>query len=279
MIRFDAVSKAFGPLRVLEGFSLEVGEGETVVVLGRSGAGKSVLLKHVAGLIRPDGGAVWVAGEEISSADADHVKRLRLRMGYVFQASALFDSFTVGENVALALRRHGVRAAEVGDRVAESLERVGLAGWADAYPAELSGGMRKRAGVARAVAPRPEYLLYDEPTSGLDPVTTAMIDELIQRLEEELSATSLVVTHNMTSAYRVADRIALLVDGGVRWLGTPEEIRVADDPAVRSFVEGRRELWPGAEGTGSPRGGSNDGGDDGEEPLEGGGEVERGGSP
>jgi len=249
VIRLDEVTRRFGELTVLDRFSLDVETGETVVVVGRSGSGKSVLLKHVAGLIRPQEGSVWVAGEEISAVPREQVHRLRLKMGYVFQASALFDSLTVADNVRLALDRHGVPEAEREERVARSLDVVGLADWGDRMPAELSGGMRKRAGVARAVAPAPEYLLYDEPTSGLDPVTTSMIDELILRLKRELEATSLVVTHDMRSAYRVADRIALLYGGRVRWSGTPEDFREGDDPAVRAFVEGRRELWPEEEMT------------------------------
>lgn len=244
MIELKGVTKAFGDHVVLNDFSLRVERGETVVVLGRSGAGKSVLLKHVAGLMRPDAGSVRVADREVSTASPKEVARLRLRMGYVFQASALFDSMTVEENILLALRRHGVPGEEQRERVAHSLEVVGLAGQESKYPAELSGGMRKRAGVARAVAPRPEYLLYDEPTSGLDPVTTGMIDELVLRLKSELGATSLVVTHDLTSAFRIADRIALLVGGKVHWSGTPELFREEVDPAVRAFVEGRRDLWP-----------------------------------
>lgn len=244
MIELEELRKAFGDLTVLDGFSLEVGQGETVAVVGRSGSGKSVLLKHVAGLLHPDAGSVRVAGDRMDRASRRAVNRLRLRMGYVFQASALFDSMTVAENVRLALRRHGVDEGKIAERTAWSLERVGLEGRGGARPAELSGGMRKRAGVARAVAPGPEYLLFDEPTSGLDPVTTSMIDELIVNLGRELDATSLVVTHDMTSAYRVADRIALLFEGRVRWQGSPEAFRAAEDPAIRAFAEGRRELWP-----------------------------------
>lgn len=244
MIRLRGVEKAFGALEVLRGFSLEVETGETVVVAGRSGAGKSVLLKLVAGLLQPDAGTVELGGEPVSGASREEVHRLRLRMGYVFQGSALFDSMTVADNLRLALRRHGVPEGEVEERVARGLEVVGLEAWGDHLPAELSGGMKKRAGVARAVAPAPDYLLYDEPTSGLDPVTTAMIDELILRLKEELDATSLVVTHDMESAYRIADRMALLHSGRVRWVGTPEAFREEADPAIRAFVEGRRDLWP-----------------------------------
>lgn len=244
MIRLEGLVRSFGALTVLREFSLRVPTGETVAIIGRSGSGKSVLLKHVAGLMKPEAGSVWIGDEEISSASRERMHRLRLRMGYVFQAPALFDSMTVAENVRLALRRHGVPAAEVEERIGTSLEVVGLEGWGDRLPGELSGGMRKRAGVARAVAARPEFLLYDEPTSGLDPVTTAMIDQLILRLKEELRATSIVVTHDMRSARRVADRIALLRGGRVAWVGTPEEIDTERDPAIRAFVEGRRDLWP-----------------------------------
>lgn len=245
MIRLQGLTRSFGDLPVLRGFDLEVATGETVAVIGRSGEGKSVLLKHVAGLLQPDGGEVWIGEEQVTGADREKIRRLRLEMGYVFQSSALFDSMTVAENVRLALRRHGTPAGEVEGRARDSLERVGLGGWGDRYPAELSGGMRKRAGVARAVAPRPSYLLYDEPTSGLDPVTTAMIDELVVRLKEDLRATSIVVTHDMRSACRVADRIALLREGRVAWLGTPAEIERTGDAAVKAFVEGRPDLWPG----------------------------------
>jgi len=245
VIRLEGLEKAFGDLRVLDGFSLQVETGETVAVIGRSGVGKSVLLKHVAGLMQPDGGEVWVGEERVDGASRADVNRVRLEMGYVFQFAALFDSMTVAQNVGLALRRHGIPEGEIPERTRASLDRVGLAGWEDRYPAELSGGMRKRAGVARAVAPRPRYLLYDEPTSGLDPVTTSMIDELVVALKEDLKATSIVVTHDLRSASRVADRIALLREGRVAWMGTAAEIRETDDRAVRAFVEGRRELWPG----------------------------------
>lgn len=244
MIRVEGLSKAFGEQRVLDDLDLEVETGETVAVLGRSGTGKSVLLKQIAGLLRPDAGEVWVGEERMTEAGRDVVQRLRLRMGYVFQAGALFDSMTVAENVAMSLRRHGTAPGEVPGRVEEALELVGLGGEGARYPAELSGGMRKRAAVARSVAARPDYLLYDEPTTGLDPVTTAMIDELMLALKRRLGATSVVVTHDLTSAFRVADRVALLFGGSIRSAGTPQEIRGSPDPAVRAFVEGRRDLWP-----------------------------------
>lgn len=244
MIRASGLTKRFGSLRVLEDLSLEVATGETVAVLGRSGSGKSVFLKHVAGLLEPDAGEVWVGEERITGASRRTVSGLRLRMGYVFQGGALFDSMTIGDNVGMSVRRRGVPEREAAVRVAEVLELVGLPGLESRYPAELSGGMRKRVAVARAVAARPEFLLYDEPTTGLDPVTTSMIDELMVRLKEELRATSVVVTHDLRSAFRVADRVAMLHRGGVRVQGTPAEFELSDDRVVRAFVEGRRELWP-----------------------------------
>lgn len=245
MIRLSGVTKAFGPNVVLRDLDLEVPTGRTVAVLGRSGSGKSVLLKHVARLLRPDAGSVMVGDLEISSADEAQVKSARTSMGYVFQFAALFDSMTVGENVGLPLRRVGVGRAETRERVAEVLETVGLAGLQEKYPAELSGGMRKRAGIARAVVGRPRYLLYDEPTTGLDPVTTSVIDDLILRLKREVDATGIVVTHDIQSAFRVADRVALLHEGRVRAEGSPDEFRASGEPLVRAFVEGRQDLWPG----------------------------------
>jgi phospholipid/cholesterol/gamma-HCH transport system ATP-binding protein len=244
MIRLAGVTKAVGSNVVLRDLALEVPTGQTVAVLGRSGSGKSVLLKHVARLLRPDAGTVSVGELEISSADEAQVKRARRSMGYVFQFAALFDSMTLGENVGLPLRRMDVGRSEAEQRVAEVLETVGLAGLQAKYPSELSGGMRKRAGIARAVVARPRYLLYDEPTTGLDPVTTSVIDELIVRLKRDIDATGIVVTHDIQSAFRVADRVALLHGGRVRAEGTPEEFRASEEPLVRAFVEGRQDLWP-----------------------------------
>lgn len=244
MIRLARVTKAFGSNVVLRDLDLEVPTGQTVAVLGRSGSGKSVLLKHVARLLRPDAGTVVVGDLEISSADEAQVKRARRSMGYVFQFAALFDSMTLGENVGLPLRRMDVDRSEADKRVAEVLDTVGLAGLQAKYPSELSGGMRKRAGIARAVVARPRYLLYDEPTTGLDPVTTSVIDELIVRLKRDIDATGIVVTHDIQSAFRVADRVALLHGGRVRAEGTPEEFRASEEPLVRAFVEGRQDLWP-----------------------------------
>ena len=243
-IRLEGVRKGFGDLQVLDGFDLAVDEAETVAVIGRSGSGKSVLLKHVAGLIRPDAGEVWVEGERVSHASDETLEELRPRVGYVFQFAGLFDSMTVGENIRMALRKRGVTGEEVERWVERSLELVDLAGQAERSPAELSGGMRKRAGLARAVAGRPDYLLYDEPTTGLDPVTTSLIGQLIIRLKEEIGATSILVTHDLASAFRVADRVAMLYRGRVRAVGTPEEMKASEDPVVRAFVEGRVDLWP-----------------------------------
>lgn len=237
------IHKAFGSNEVLRGFSLEVREGETLVILGMSGSGKSVTLKHIVGLLTPDRGEVRVDGQVIASLDREELFELRRKVGYVFQFAALFDSMTVAENVGMGLRRlGGLSEDEIGERVEESLALVDLEGLGDRLPSDLSGGQRKRAGIARAIAARPKYILYDEPTTGLDPVTKAVIDRLIRRMQSELGATGVVITHDMESAYRVGDRIAMLYEGRRRFLGTPDEIRGTDDQIVRGFVEGRPEL-------------------------------------
>ncbi|HEY8469387.1 MAG TPA: ABC transporter ATP-binding protein [Longimicrobiales bacterium] len=242
-IQLIGVRKAFGDKVILDGVSLEVREGETVAIVGFSGSGKSVLLKTIVGLLRPDAGQVIVDGQVVTELRRAELYALRRRVGYVFQFAALFDSMTVAENVAMGLRRiPGMREEEVAARVESSLRLVDLEGYGSRYPAELSGGQRKRVGLARAIATRPKYVLYDEPTTGLDPVTTAVIDQLILRLREELGVTGVVITHNMESAYRVGDRIAMLHGGVIRFVGTPEEVRQASDPLVRAFVEGRPEL-------------------------------------
>jgi phospholipid/cholesterol/gamma-HCH transport system ATP-binding protein len=240
MIEFADLHKRFGPKRVLDGFTLNVRDGETMVVIGYSGTGKSVALKHVVGLLDPDSGHVSVDGEVVSELSRDRLTLLRARIGFVFQFAALFDSMTVFENVAFGLRRlvH-LDEDEIQDRVAEALRLVDLAGTEERMPAELSGGMRKRVGLARAIAIRPKYLLYDEPTTGLDPVTSAVIDELIVRTREALGVTSIVITHDMRSAYTVGDRIAMLYQGRVRQVGAVAEIRDTSDPVVRGFIEGR----------------------------------------
>src|ERR671932_1600529 len=234
MIKLLDVEKSFGPKRVLEGFTLEVREGETMVIIGYSGTGKSVAIKHIVGLLEPDAGEVWVDGLEVPRLPRRELYELRARIGYVFQFAALFDSFTIGDNVAMGLRKQGrLRGREITDRVNEALELVDLPDTADRYPAELSGGMRKRVGIARAIALRPKYILYDEPTTGLDPVTSAVIDQLMVRMRDKLGVTSIVITHDMRSAYTVGTRMAMLYEGRTRQVGTVDEIRHSDDPVVR----------------------------------------------
>lgn len=240
------VHKAFGSMTVLNGFSLEVKEGEVVSVIGPSGSGKSTALKTIIGLVQPDEGEVWVDGENVGSLGLNALYELRRKVGYVFQFAALFDSMTVAENVAMGLHRiKGLTEGDIRDRVHDALARVDLLGSEDKFPAELSGGMKKRAGVARAITLNPRYLLYDEPTTGLDPVTVTMVDRLIMRMQEELEVTSLVITHDLESAYRISDRVAMLYEGRIHSEGTPDEIRNSDDSVVRAFVEGRPELWEG----------------------------------
>jgi len=247
-IELRDIHKAFGRKQILRGLSLGVEEGETVSLVGFSGAGKSVTLKHINGLLKPDRGTVFVDGLEVPKITRDQLYKLRLDIGYVFQFAALFDSMTVEENIRMGLvKKGGLGEKEMATRVAESLALVDLSGFERRFPAELSGGQRKRAGLARAVAYRPKYLLYDEPTSGLDPVTTTVIDRLIMRMKEELGVTSLVITHDMQSAYSVSDRIAMLYEGRVVQVGTPDEIRASDNEIVRGFVEGRADLAHDAE--------------------------------
>ena len=239
MIRFQDLHKAFDGKPVLAGFTLDVRDGETVVIIGYSGTGKSVALKHVVGLLRPDAGDVIVDDRAVSTLERVPLTALRREVGFVFQFAALFDSMTVFDNVALGLRRRDLSDDEIADRVREALALVDLTGTDEKLPAELSGGMRKRVGIARAIALRPRYVLYDEPTTGLDPVTSAVIDQLMVRTREHLGVTGLVVTHDMRSAYTVGDRIAMLYEGKVRQAGSVAEIRETEDPVVRQFIEGR----------------------------------------
>ena len=243
MIQLVNVHKAFAGKPVLSGFTLEVREGETMIIIGYSGSGKSVAIKHIVGLLEPDKGTVFVDGLEVPNLSRRELYALRARIGYVFQFSALFDSLTVAENVAMGLRKQGkLSAPEIEQRVHEALELVDLPAAGDTLPIELSGGMRKRVGIARAIALRPKYLLYDEPTTGLDPVTAAVINELMLRMQRTLGVTGIVITHDMRSAYAVGTRIAMLYEGKVRRVGTVEEIKQTDDPVVRQFIEGRPAL-------------------------------------
>ena len=249
MIRLIDVHKSFGSKRVLEGFSLEVEEGETMVIIGYSGSGKSVAIKHIVGLLEPDSGTVWVDGKEVPRLPRAELYELRSKVGYVFQFAALFDSMSIGDNVAMGLRKeHLLNESEIATRVTESLELVDLPGVESKFPAELSGGMRKRVGIARAIARRPKYILYDEPTTGLDPVTSAVIDQLMVRMREKLGVTSIVITHDMRSAYTVGSRIAMLYEGKVRQAGTVEEIKHTKDPIVCQFIEGRPSVEMAASG-------------------------------
>jgi phospholipid/cholesterol/gamma-HCH transport system ATP-binding protein len=241
VIEFQDLHKAFDEKPVLQGFSLEIRDAETVVIIGYSGSGKSVALKHIVGLLHPDAGDVIVDGQAVSTLDQDGLTLLRRGIGYVFQFAALFDSMTVADNLALGLKRRGLGEEEIEERVREALALVDLSGSGDRMPAELSGGMRKRVGIARAIALRPRYILYDEPTTGLDPVTSAVIDRLMVRTREHLGVTGVVVTHDMRSAYTIGDRIAMLYEGRVRQVGSVEEIQQTEDPVVRQFIEGRAE--------------------------------------
>jgi len=241
VIEFQDLYKGFDGNAVLQGLSLKIGDAETVVIIGYSGTGKSVALKHIVGLLQPDAGDVIVDGQAVSTLDRDGLTELRQGIGYVFQFAALFDSLTVEENLALGLRRRALSDEEIEDRVREALALVDLSGTGERMPAELSGGMRKRVGIARAIALRPRYILYDEPTTGLDPVTSAVIDRLMVRTREHLGVTGVVVTHDMRSAYTVGDRIAMLYEGRVRQVGSVAEIQETEDPVVRQFIEGRAE--------------------------------------
>jgi phospholipid/cholesterol/gamma-HCH transport system ATP-binding protein len=247
MISLQNIHKSFGSNHVLNGFSLEVREGETMVIIGYSGTGKSVAIKHIVGLLEPDKGTVFVDGLEVPKLKRHELYALRSHIGYVFQFSALFDSLTVNENVAMGLVKAGTFSPrEIEARVQEALELVDLPEAGGTSPVELSGGMRKRVGIARAIAHRPKYMLYDEPTTGLDPVTAAVIDELMVRMQKQLGVTTIVITHDMRSAFFIGTRVAMLFEGRVRQVGTVDEIRHAEDPVVRQFIEGRATLHNGA---------------------------------
>ena len=238
MIALHDVHKAFGLKEVLRGMSLDVPDGRNTVIIGYSGTGKSVCLKCIVGLLQPDAGRVTVDGQVVADADRDGLMALRGAVGFVFQSAALFDSMTVADNIRLGLRRRGFDAGAMQERVRESLAVVDLSGTEERMPAELSGGMRKRVGIARAIALRPRYILYDEPTTGLDPVTSAVMDRLMCRTRD-LGVTGVIVTHDMRSAFTVGDRIAMLYEGRIRQAGTPDEMRGSEDPVVRQFIEGR----------------------------------------
>lgn len=242
MIEVRNLDKSFGTKPVLRGTNLTISPGESLAVIGQSGCGKSVLLKHFIGLLKPDAGEVIVEGEDIWRVSQQRLYEIRQKFGILFQAAALFDSMTVSENISLGLREHtSMDNGEIERRVADCLAMVGLPGTEDLKPAELSGGMKKRVGLARAIAMKPRYVLYDEPTTGLDPIAADAINDLIIRLNEQLKVTTVVVTHDIVSTYKVADRIVMLHDGKVIYSGTPAETRKTDNPIVRQFIEGRAE--------------------------------------
>lgn len=238
LIHFEGVKKAFKKQRIYESLDLTINKGETLVILGESGTGKSVMLKMLIGLIRPDGGSIRYAGDELSGLDEEGFQPVRRKIAMLFQGNALFDSMTVGENVAYPLREHTDMSDEqIAAKVREKLELVGLEGTEHKMPSQLSGGMKRRVALARAIASQPEVLLYDEPTTGLDPLNTRRISELIKRMKEKLHITSVVVTHDLASAFFVADRIALLADGKINAVMTPEEMIASDREEIKEFVE------------------------------------------
>ncbi|MFH1995869.1 MAG: ABC transporter ATP-binding protein [Candidatus Omnitrophota bacterium] len=239
MIDIINITKSFGEYRVLENLNLTIKKGETMVVIGRSGCGKSVLLKHIIGLLKPDSGQIFIDGKCVTTMKERELSALRMKFGMLFQGAALFDSLTVFENIAFSLIEHK-RASkqDVAKRVKECLALVGLKGIEDTKPAELSGGMRKRVGLARAIAIRPEIILYDEPTTGVDPIMGDAVNELIVELHNKLAVTSIAVTHDMRSAYKIASKVAMLYKGKIITTGTPEEIQNNEDPIVRQFITG-----------------------------------------
>jgi len=242
MIKLVALEKSFGTNRVLRGLNLEIKDAEILTIIGGSGCGKSVTLKLMVGILRPDSGEIYIDGEKIDYDDRQKLLAIQEKFGYLFQGAALFDSLTVGENVAFGLRNlRKLSETEIQRRVSEVLGMVGLSGIENLKPAELSGGMKKRVGLARAIAYQPRYILYDEPTTGLDPIMADIISDLMIKLQRDLKVTSIVVTHDMKMAYKISDRIAMLYEGRIVAEGTPEQIKNTQDPLVRQFIEGRAE--------------------------------------
>lgn len=238
MIEIQDIYKSFGPQEVLRGVSLQIAEGQTTVILGRSGMGKSVLLKHIIGLIKPDRGNITIDGTDITRVSDHKLNEVRKRFGMLFQDGALFDSMTVGENVAFPVREHTkLSDKEIAAIVAEKLGQVGLSGIEDKMPSELSGGMKRRVGLARALALNPEIVLFDEPTSGLDPIMSRTIEDLIIETQKRLGDTFVVITHNMHVAFRIAHTIAMLDRGVIVEKGSPEEFEASSNPVVRAFLE------------------------------------------
>ncbi len=242
MIEISNLYKTFRDNQVLQGVNLSVQKGETMVVIGRSGCGKSVLLKHIIGILKPDSGQILIDGEDVTPHQGEEMYEIRKKLGMLFQGSALFDSLTVAENVGLGLKEHTkLSDSEIKEIVNQKLSLVGLSGVGDLKPAQLSGGMKKRVGLARAIAMEPEYILYDEPTTGLDPIMADVINHLIIDMRNKLKVTSVAVTHDMVSAYKIGDRIAMLHEGKIIFSGTPQETKNTANPVVRQFIEGKEE--------------------------------------
>ena len=242
MIKIVGLYRSFGATPVLRGVDLEVRRGETMVVIGQSGSGKSVLIKHLIGLLKPDQGEIYVDGTEISRIRGDALQKVTRKFGMLFQGAALFDSLTVGQNVRFGLERYTSYSRDEMDRiVADCLAKVGLRGVERLMPHELSGGMKKRVGLARAIAYSPDIMLYDEPSTGIDPIRADAINDLINVMKTELRVTSVVITHDMVSSYKVADRIAMLHDGRIIEIGTPPEIQHSRNPVVQQYIRGEAE--------------------------------------
>ncbi|NOY52446.1 MAG: ABC transporter ATP-binding protein [Deltaproteobacteria bacterium] len=242
MIKIVDLYKSFQAKPVLQGVNLDIRDGESMVIIGGSGTGKSVLIKHIIGILRPDSGRIYVTGDEVTLMNEQELNDMRKKFGMLFQGAALFDSLSVWENVGFGLKQHSALSNdEIFEIATEKLAMVGLYGVEELRPSELSGGMQKRVGLARAIAMEPEILLYDEPTTGLDPINADMINNLIIEMREKLKVTSVAITHDMVSAYKIADRIAMIHQGKIIEVGTPEEIRTTDNPYVRQFISGNAE--------------------------------------
>ncbi len=242
MIRIVDLHKSFGGKKVLQGVNLTINRGEIVVIIGQSGSGKSILIKHLIGLIRPDKGQIYVDEEEITCLSEEAFRKIRSKFAMLFQGAALFDSLTVLENVMFGLKRYAAYSSdEIREKSRQALHRVGLVGIENLMPFELSGGMKKRVGLARAIAYQPEIILYDEPSTGIDPIRADAINDLIIQMKKDLQVTSVVITHDMVSTYKVADRIAMLYQGKIIEAGAPEEIRNSPNQIVQQFITGAAE--------------------------------------
>lgn len=242
MIRVVDLHKSFGENKVLQGVNLRLKRGETLVIIGQSGCGKSVLLKHIIGLLKPDRGKVFVDGVDITVLNDDELHQVTRKFGMLFQGTALFDSMTVGENVSFGLQRYTDYSKEkIQEMVKKNLGKVGLRGVEHLMPYALSGGMRKRVGLARAIAYNPDVILYDEPSTGIDPIRADAINDLIIQMKKDMNVSELIITHDMVSAYKIADRIGLLYEGKIIEMGTPDEIRNSSNPIVQQFIHGRAE--------------------------------------